>query len=111
MPTVQPTVKLGPAAATTTTKSSTQHVGQLDHEDDRETHGRTASPTSSTATSTGSTPVGTSTADSAAGGALPGDPPDSGGSPWPLVGAGSAIALIIVGAVAVSLRRRGVGGT
>jgi hypothetical protein len=112
VPTVQPTVKLGPAAATTTTKSSTRHSSSTSpsRTSTAKPTASRAGPTTATATSAGATPVGISTTDTVAGGARPGAPPDGGGSAWPLVGAGSAIALIIAGAVVVSLRRRGVGG-
>jgi hypothetical protein len=101
----EPTLKLGGAASTTTHRASAASSSSTSKPPVRK-----GSPTTTaTAASTSATesPSASTTSADSAGGALPGDPPDPGRSPWPFVGGAVGIAAILAGAYLVVLRRRG----
>lgn len=101
----EPTIKLGPAASTTTHRSSSSSKSSTS-----KTTATKGSPTSTaTSTSATATPLASSTSADSAGGALPGDPPAPGRSPWPFVVGAAAIGAILTGAYLMVLRRRGSG--
>jgi len=100
----EPTFKIGPAASTTTHRTtSTSHTSTTSPATKR-------SPTT-TATSAGSTspPTASSTGADSAAAALPAEPAGGGRAPWPFVIGGLAIAAVLAGAYLVVLRRRGSG--
>jgi hypothetical protein len=102
----RPTLQVGPAASTTTHRSSTSSKSSTS-----KTTATKGSPTSTSTSASGTaTPLTSSTSADSAGGALPGDPPEPGRSPWPFVVAAAGIGAILSGAYVMVLRRRGGGG-
>jgi hypothetical protein len=104
----RPTLQIGPAASTTTHRSSSSSTSSTSKA--TATTRRPTPTATSTATSATATPSSTDTSADSAGGALPGDPSDPGRSPWPFVGGGLGIAAIFTGAYLMVLRRRGSSG-
>jgi hypothetical protein len=101
----EPTLRLGPAASTTTHRSSSSTPSTT--RTTATTRSRTPTPAATTTAHTTATPLATdSTTDSAAA-ALPADAPDPGRSPWPFVLGALGIAAVMGGAYLVVLRRRG----
>jgi hypothetical protein len=111
-PQVQPTVKLGPAASTTTTRNSTKpSSSKSSSRTTSATSKATATQGSPTSTSsTGASPLAASTSADSAGGALASDEQDNGGSSWPIFAAVGVIGAILAASLIVGLRRRGAGG-
>jgi hypothetical protein len=105
-----PTVGLGPAASTTH-KPAPPTSGKSTTGKPTATKGSPTTAATGTSTSATSLVAGGSTSSTdSAGGALPGDPPGPGRSPWPFVGGATAIGLILAGAGLTVSRRRGSSG-
>jgi hypothetical protein len=100
----EPTFSLGPAASTTTHRSATSSRSSTP-----KATATKRSPTSTASETAGetATPLSTDSTTNSAGGALPGDAPDPGRSPWPFVLGTLGIAALVGGAYLVMLRRRG----
>lgn len=102
---VQPTFRIGPAASTTTHRSSSSSTSPTSKPTatKRSPTSTATSTTSDTATALAAGPTGTS------GAQLPDDGQGAGRSPWPFVLGAIGVAALLGGAYLVVLRRRGSG--